>query len=174
MGTLTVDKGQVKSIYALAAKLGMVERGNHDDALHLLVSGVTGKTSVTELTHAEALAVLQELRKRSKPATAPSSKAKRYTELPGGVTASQQKMIWYLMFELEKYDPAPEGVQLRDRLCGIITKQFKVTAFPSQPFRFVTMEQGGALIEGLKSLTERAELKYLHSPEHLREAYAHE
>lgn len=175
MGTLTVDKGQVKSIYALAAKLGMVERGNHEDGLHILVAGVTGKASVTELTHAEALAVLQELRKRSKPAkTVPRKKARQYTELPGGVTVGQQKMIWYLIFELEKFDPAPAGVQLRDRLCGIIEKQFKVTAFPADPFRFLRMEQGGALIEGLKALTERAELKYLHSPQYRQEAHAHE
>ncbi len=33
------------------------------------------------------------------------------------------------MFQLEKFDPAPEGVQLRDRLRGLITKQFKVTSF---------------------------------------------
>lgn len=175
MGTLTVDDGQIKSIYALAAKLGMVERRNHEDGLHILVEGITGKTSVKELTHAEALAVLQELRKRSHPAPAAASKkARKYTELPGGVTASQQKMIWYLMFELEKYDPAPAGVQLRDRLCGIITKQFKVTAFPCDPFRFLRMEQAGALIEGLKSLTTRTEQKYLHSPQYRQEARARE
>lgn len=171
MGTLTVDKGQVKNIYALAAKLGMVERGNHEDGLHMLVAGITGKSSVTELTHAEALAVLQELRRRSVPAqAAPRKRERQYTELPGGVTAGQQKMIWYLMFELEKFDPAPAGVQLRDRVCGIIEKQFKVTAFPMQPFRFVTMDQGSALIEGLKSLTTRAEEKYLHSPQYRQEA----
>ena len=34
MGALDVSKGTVKSIYALGAKLGMVERGNgHEDCL---------------------------------------------------------------------------------------------------------------------------------------------
>ena len=70
MGTLNIDKGQVKSIYAIAAKLGMVDRSSHDDALHGLVQGLTGKTSVKDLTHAEALEVLTELRKRSAPADA--------------------------------------------------------------------------------------------------------
>ena len=65
-----------------------------------------------------------------------------------------------------------EGVQLRDRLCGLITKQFKVTSFPAQPFRFLTFEQGGVLIEGLKSLTQRKELEYLHSARYHREQEA--
>ena len=48
MGALDVSKGTVKSIYALGAKLGMVERGGgHADALHALVQGLTGKESIT-------------------------------------------------------------------------------------------------------------------------------
>mgnify|MGYP001775061097 FL=1 len=44
MGALEIDKGQIKSIYAIAAKLGMVEQGGgHEDALHMLVQGLTGK-----------------------------------------------------------------------------------------------------------------------------------
>ena len=59
MGALDVSKGTVKSIYALGAKLGMVERGaGHEDALHMLVQGLTGKESVKALTPAEAAAVL--------------------------------------------------------------------------------------------------------------------
>ena len=42
MGALEIDKGQIKSIYAIAAKLGMVEQGGgHEDALHMLVQGLT-------------------------------------------------------------------------------------------------------------------------------------
>ena len=173
MGALDIGKGQVKNIYAIAAKLGMVDRSSHDDALHGLVQGLTGKTSVKDLTHAEALEVLTELRKRSAPAAAPQKKRPRkYDETPSGVSAAQQKKVWYLMFQLEKFDPAPEGVQLRDRLCGLISKQFKVTSFPAQPFRFLTFEQGGVLIEGLKSLTQRKELEYLHSARYHREQEA--
>lgn len=138
MGALEVSKGTVKSIYALGAKLGMVESGGgHEDALHMLVQGLTGKESVKELTPAEAATVLAELRRR-----------------------------------LEKYDPAPAGVQLRDRLCGLIERQFRVTSFPTQPFRFLTFDQGNALIEGLKKLTERKELKYLHSAKYRRDQEA--
>ena len=170
MGILTIDNGQIKSIYAIAAKIGILDRSTHDDALHDMVLGLTGKTSIKALTHAEALVVLTELRQRSSPKAAPAptsrkQRARTYTELPGGMTAAQQKMVWYLMYELEKYDPAPAGVQLRDRLCGIIQRQLKVTAFATQPFRFLNAEQGGALIEGLKAMTERAELDDLHRPQ---------
>ena len=40
------------------------------------------------------------------------------------MSAAQQKKVWFLMFQLEKFDPAPKGVQLHDRLCGLIEKQF--------------------------------------------------
>ena len=51
------------------------------------------------------------------------------------------------MFQLEKIDPAPEGVQLRDRLCGFIHKQFGVTAFPRSHFDFLSRVQGAALMK---------------------------
>ena len=106
-------------------------------------------------------------------AAAPQKKrARKYEALPGGLSEGQQKKVWYLMYQLEKYDPAPEGVQLRDRLCGLIRRQFGVTAFPTQPFRFLSFSQGNALIEGLKSLAERKELEYLHSDRYRREREA--
>ena len=163
MGAMNVSKGTIQNIYALGARLGMVKKGGgHEDALHTLVCGMTGKESVSALTPAEAQAVLAELRRRSAPA-GQCKRKRKYEELPGGMSAAQQKKVWFLMFELEKFDPAPKGVQLRDRLCGLIEKQFGVTAFSTQPFRFLTRAQGNALIEGLKSLTERKELEYLHS-----------
>lgn len=108
MGALDVSKGTVKSIYALGAKLGMVERGGgHADALHALVQGLTGKESITALTPAEAQAVLAELRRRSAPAAAPQKKRPRkYEAMPGGLSEGQQKKVWYLMYQLEKYDTA--------------------------------------------------------------------
>ena len=174
MGALDVSKGMVKSIYALGAKLGMVERGgNHEDALHILVQGLTGKENISALTPAEAQAVLTELRRRSFPTATPQKKrTRKYAELPGGLSEGQQKKVWHLMYQLERFDPAPEGVQLRDRLCGLIGKQFGVTAFPTQPFRFLSFSQGNALIEGLKRLTERKELEYLHSERYRRDTGA--
>ena len=55
----------------------------------------------------------------------------------------------------------------------MIEKQFHVTAFPAQPCRFLTREQGAALIEGLKDQATRAELEYLHSSKYRQEAAHH-
>lgn len=177
MGTQEIDKGTVRRIYALGAALG-IKGGGHDDGLHALVRGVTGKENVKALTPAEAREVEQELKRRFARQARhdgekkPKKKARQYEELPGGLSAGQQKKIWYLMFELEKYDPAPKGMQLRDRLCGLIEKQCRVTAFPADPFRFVRAQQGSDLIEGLKQMVQRAELRYLHSPENLKKLEA--
>ena len=40
------ERDSVQKIYGIAAVLGMVESGNHEDALHQLVYGMTGKDSV--------------------------------------------------------------------------------------------------------------------------------
>lgn len=178
MGMLEIDKGAKKRIYAMAAGLGMVAGSNHDDPLHLLVLGLTGKESISALTPAEGQLVEQELirRKAGGNQGAPRSQRQRrklkYEEMPGGVTAAQQGKIWYLIGELATYDPRP-GVSLRARLCGMIEKQFHVTAFPTQPCRFLIKAQGAALIEGLKEQATRAELEYLHSAKYRREAEYH-
>ena len=162
MEAMAISKGAIKSIYALGAKLGMVERdAGHEDALHQLIAGLTGKTGVTALTPAEAQTVLAELRRRSGATTAHKRRPRKYEELPGGVTAAQQKKIWYLMFQLERYDPAPDGVQLRDRLCGLVGKMFSVTAIPAQPMRFLSSEQGSALIDALSRITAEKAQRHL-------------
>lgn len=168
MGMLNIDKGAKRRIYAIAASMGMVSGHDHEDPLHLLVQGLTGKEGISDLTPAEGQLVEQELLQRkaqqhqgTKPRQRQRSKRK-YEEMPGGVTAAQQGKIMFLMGELATYDPKP-GVSLQARLCGLIEKQFHVTAFPAQPCRFLTREQGAALIEGLKQQAERAELEYLHS-----------
>ena len=168
MGMLNIDNGSKRRIYAIAASLGMVQGHDHEDPLHLLVQGLTGKEGISDLTPAEGQLVEQELirrKARQHQGTQPRQRQRRkrkYEEMPGGVTAAQQGKIWYLMGELATYDPKP-GVSLQARLCGMIEKQFHVTAFPAQPCRFLTREQGTALIEGLKSQATRAELEYLHS-----------
>ena len=170
MGALEIDKGTIKRIYACGAQLGLTGAGRgREDELHALVLGLTGKESVRALTPAEGLLVEQELKRRmaaASPAASKRGRKRKYTEAPGGLSAKQQKMIWYLMFQLEKYDPSPEGVQRRDRLCGLIEKQCRITASPADPFRWLRAEQGGDLIEALKSMATRAEEKYLHSPEY--------
>ena len=175
MGMLNIDNGSKRRIYAIAASLGMVQGHDHEDPLHLLVQGLTGKEGISDLTPAEGQLVEQELirrKARQHQGTQPRQRRKRkYEEMPGGVTAAQQGKIWYLMGELATYDPKP-GVSLQARLCGMIEKQFHVTAFPAQPCRFLTREQGAALIEGLKDQATRAELEYLHSTKYRQDLEA--
>ena len=177
MGTQEIDKGTVRRIYALGAALG-IKGGGHDDGLHALVRGVTGKENVKALTPAEAREVEQELKRRFARQARhdgekkPKKKARQYEELPGGPSAGQQRYVWYLMQQIETFDLPKDGVALRYRLCGMVEKMFGVTAFPEQPMRFITARQCGSLIEALKPMAERAELRYLHSPENLRKLEA--
>lgn len=43
-------KKQIQCIYVIAAKCGLVERGNKEDNLHSLVYQLTEKESISELT----------------------------------------------------------------------------------------------------------------------------
>lgn len=165
MSTPLISKDAKKRIYATGARLGIVGR-NHEDDLHALVMALTGKESVSALTEEEGEMIEEELIRRA--ASFPSrpkarKHERRYSETPGGMTAKQQKYAWFLMLEIERFDPAPDGVALRHRMCGLVEKQFKMTSFPAEPFRFLTYRQGSDLIEALKSMATRAEEKYLHS-----------
>ena len=51
---------QIRKIYAIGQALGIVNRGG-EDALHDLVYGVTGKSSVKELSYSEACKVIGPL-----------------------------------------------------------------------------------------------------------------
>ncbi|ADU26092.1 phage protein GemA/Gp16 family protein [Ethanoligenens harbinense] len=101
---MNITKQQIKSIYALGAGLHIVGRG-HDDELHALVDGLTGKESITALDRDEAQRVIAELmrRMRGTPPVPPARKKPRhYEEAPGGITADQQRKVWALMYELKK------------------------------------------------------------------------
>jgi hypothetical protein len=160
-----VTKAQIKSIYALGASLSMVERDNHDDALHQLVEGLTAKNSVTTLSFDEAEQVITELMSRMRgshvPPAPPISKPKKYDETPGGVTTGQQRRAWQLMYELKKFDRQPVAATLGDRLCGIIKRQFGVDASAKNPFRFLNYHQGVQLIEMLKKYCANAETRHM-------------
>ena len=179
MGAQRQEKDGIKYIYALGRELGLSDPAlGHDDDLQVLVEGVTGCSSIKALSETEKEAVIHELLRR-KAAAAPETLHKRktprrYNETPGRMTVKQQKYAWFLMSELEKYDPAPDGVALRYRLSGLITKQFRMTSFPEDPFRFLTRAQGAALINGLKRMAEEAELEYLRSEKGRKAAGASE
>ncbi len=174
MATQNIQAWQIKAIYARGGELGMVERGNDSDALHTLVAGLTGHESVKQLTSAEASTVIDELKQRMKlqnqsaPSSAPKRK-KEHVEIRGGVTEEQQRKAWWLMYQIAKFDLEPSKAEVPQRLFGMIEKQFKVTAIPKEPFRFLSREQGAELIEALKSIATQAELKYIHSDRYRKE-----
>lgn len=149
---------QIRTIYATAGAMGIVERGNPQDNLHLLVEGMTGKASVKELTEPEAAAVIKELQKRQGGAAPPPAKAKNkaHTERPGGATSGQQRKVWALMYQLEAADTGPSGAPVGERLCGIIRKELKQDALPRQPFAWVTFKSCEKLIEVLKQYVKNA------------------
>ena len=144
-----IKKEQIKSIYALGASLGIVERNNKEDELHTLVSGITGKESVSGLTEAEGKAVIKELmlRMRLSNHTAPlQRKTKRYETRPGGISEQQQRMIWALMYQLRACDTEPREMSLGDRLAGIIRKHLHIDTTAKKPFAWLAAGDAQRLI----------------------------
>ena len=150
---------QIRKIYAIGNALGIVERGNAEDSLHDLVSSITGKDSLKALTYAEAQAVIQNLEKQQGDAPPPKRKSKTHTERPGGATEGQQRKVWALMYELQRCDTAPSTASLGERLCGIIKKELKIDAIPTQPFAWLDFKTCNKLIEVLKKYIAYAKKK---------------
>lgn len=156
----TIEPFQIKKIYAIGHALGIVGAGA--DELHVLVGGMTGKESIKELTYQEAGKVIARLEELQGNAASPRNSGSRtgqYIEKPGGITASQQKKVWALMYELKKYDEVPNEVPLGDRLCKIIKKEMGMDARAKEPFVWMDFAQGNKLIEILKKYVRSAKQK---------------
>lgn len=155
-----IETFQIRKIYAIANALGITQTDGEDE-LHTLVTTLTGKESIRELTYREGAVVitrLEELQGCFPKSKRPKSK-KEHPKRPGGVTAAQQKKIWALMYELKKYDTSPCTVPLGDRLCAVIKKELGMDAVVKSPFAWVTFAQGNKLIEMLKRYTDSAKRK---------------
>lgn len=154
---------EIRKVYAIGARLGLVESNNKNDALHALVEGVTGKSSVSKLNDDEYRDVMAELYTRLKlshlePPPERRSK-KRYESNPGKMTEGQQKKVWALMYQLAGCDTEPSTASLGERLSGIIKRQFGVDAMEKQPMRWLSYKQGNQLIEIIKNYIKSAERK---------------
>lgn len=152
----SINTYQIRKIYAIAGALGM--KGNDRyDPLHDLISDITGKESVRDLSYADACRVIGELEARQ--GTPPPRKSGRplRRSTPGRVSEGQQRKIWALMYQIETASPgtAPLG----DRLCAIIKKELGVEAFPREPFAWVDYKGGNKLIETLKGYVKTARKK---------------
>ena len=152
----SINTYQIRKIYTIASVLGMKGR-DKDDALHDLVLGMTGKTSVRELSYADACRVIGELEARQ--GTPPPRKGSRpiRKSTPGRVSEGQQRKIWALMYQIET--ASPSTALLGDRLCAIIKKELGVEAFPRDPFAWVDYKGGNKLIETLKGYVKTARKK---------------
>ncbi len=138
-----------KKIYRLGAVCGMVEAGNHEDGLHVLVYRVTGKSSVRELTEDESLSVIKELKEYlklcefDKNAPPPSAVA---------LMSEQQKAFAFrLIYKLIALDKEPSVTTPRERLCGVVTKVTgKIIDMSRDIFDGFTEAEGSAVIEEIK------------------------
>lgn len=143
-----------KRIFGMARQLGI-----NSEELHLLVNGVTGCCSITELDKNQTYAVIAELNSRikrdNKPKPASSKKDKKI--VPGMITPNQQNYCWSMIYRLSELDP--RNASPGERMCGAIKKILGTTAVPQDPFRWVSFDEGRTLIEGLKRYVETAERK---------------
>lgn len=154
---------EIRKVYALGARLGLVESNNKNDALHTLVEGITGKDSVSKLNADEYKEVMTELYTRLRlsqlePPPERHSK-KRYESNPGKITEGQQRKVWALMYQLAGCDTEPSTASLGERLSGIIKRQFGVDATQRQPMKWLSYKQGNQLIEIIKNYVKSAERK---------------
>ena len=148
-----IQPEQHRRMRAIANTLGM-----DNDALHVLVEGVTGCASIKALDKQQADAVIVELAARQRAAgIKPPPSRKKHEVTPGYITIAQQKKVWALMYELERLSPSKGGATVGERLCGIIGKTFGMKMRPKTPFVWVTAAQGRKLIDTIKNYVEQAQ-----------------
>lgn len=154
---------QTQRIYAMGARLGLVESGNKHDLLHDLIYRITNKDSVRELDAKEYKSIVKELADRlaiqslDEPPRKPYKTQKYKQSGRGKMSDGQCRKVWQLMYQLEKLDEAPSSAQLGDRLCGIIKKEIHIDVSVKQPFRWLTYQQGVTLIEIIKKIIASAQ-----------------
>ncbi len=143
-------KKQIRCIYVIAAKCGLVERGNREDDLHALVYQLTEKESISELTEEQAAAVIRRLKDAE--ANAADEETEAY------ISEAQIKKIFGLTYELAALSPSEAKV--KDRLCGIISKELGIKVNPKRDiFKGFSERQGAKLIDALKRYVRSAKKK---------------
>lgn len=150
----------IRRLYAIAARNGLVEHGNKDDLFHLIIYSVTGKTSVKELTDKEIRLVETEILKRAGENIS-GTKVRNQEAVEGMMSPAQQAYAWQLMYEIESFDLKPSNKTVGERLAGVIWKELGITASDKNPLRWVDAKDGNKLIEALKRYSASAERKYI-------------
>lgn len=147
-------KEVTKRLYAIAAKLGLVE--GEEDAFHQIVYRVTGKEHVSDLNEAEGKVVERELFRMKGQA---QRKPKQREEVPGMMTDAQQRYAWRMIYRLIELDGDAEGASPGERMAGAVRKTLSITASTKEPLKWVSREEGSKLIEALKRYVKSAEKK---------------
>lgn len=155
---------QTQRIYAMGARLGLVESGNKNDLLHELVYSIAQKSSVRELDEQEYKKVVAELANKlriaslTEPKTVHPFKAKKREDKGiGKMSDGQIDKVWRLMYILQELDEKPSSASLGKRVSGIIKKELHIDALPKKPFAWLTYQQGVKLIEILKKYIANAQ-----------------
>ena len=148
-----------RNLYAIATKNGLVEHGNKEDPFHLIIYGVTGKTSVKDLTSREMRLVESEIFRRTNNNIS-GDKVKNQEAVSGMMPPAQQSLAWRLMYQIRQYDVKISNQTVGARLAGVVRKTLKITASDTEPLKWVNAENGNILIETLKRYVKSAEKKY--------------
>lgn len=145
-----VERWQIKKIYAIAGSLKFVDKDDKEnDILHMIIFNITMKTSVKDLTFAQANKVIDYLVQQQN------------KSIPESMSEGQKKKVFSLMYQLKDLDSEPNFTPIGERLAGIIERQFKVRSTQKYLFTNLSKEDGNKLIEILKNYIGTAERKYM-------------
>ncbi len=150
-----LSNDQMKLIYTLGNKLGLVDKGlGHDDDLHNMVKAMTKKSSISGISMDEATKVIDRLKKEDKPKDKFRSGVDIKTDRDGFASEPQIRKIRALMFEIRRFDVEDFRATLDKRLRGILKKYEK-----TEDLRFLESSEAWKAIETLKGILASAEQK---------------
>lgn len=156
----TITKAQIRAIHGLGRSLG-IDDGTKDCPIYDLAETMCGYRSLAALTEEQAKMIIDDLKRKG--GALHTSGEKKKKESPkkevAGMSEGQIHKVWFLMYELAKYDREPAAITLGQRLCGVIKKELGIDASEKAPFRWLTYQQGSKLIEALKRYVSSAARK---------------
>lgn len=151
------SKEQIKRIYALGAKCGLLDRSlGCDDNLHLWVKQFSLKDHISELTDKQAAFIIERLEDFIKQSETPKTQSLEH------ITGAQQSMCFRLVYELARLSPSQTDP--RERLRGIVEKALgRTIKSDGDIFYKVSRSEGAQVIEMLKRMirTEKQKIKRL-------------
>lgn len=147
------SKEQIKRIYALGAKCGLLDRClGSEDNLHLWVKQFSLKDHISELTEKQADFIILRLQEYCNEVVQP----KPIEVEP--ITGAQQSFCFRLAYKLASISPS--DVEVRERLRGIIEKATgKTVKSDGDVFYKLSRSDGAQVIELLKRIIRTEEQK---------------